>query len=274
MDSRGITLSVVMDGRDGSATAREYAASDGDTYIEGREGSAFRILVRNRTGGRVCVLPSVDGLSVMDGSPAGDSSGGYVLEAGGRVEIPGWRRGKDAVARFEFSDVKDGVDGSYVAKLGGEAAHKGVIGLTVVAERPRVRPARPYRTDEIDFLDRIGERRKGRMTLSASSSSLSASSATSGMSGVLRSSAHEDTSSLEASAQSLGTAYGREERFETSRSDFVRGDVMFRMALFYDDERGLKRRGIDVRRPLRAKPNPFPANETGCPAPAGWEPGR
>lgn len=273
MESRGITLAVVMDARDGSdRTAREYVAPDKDTYIEGREGTAFRIVVQNRTGRRVAVIPSVDGLSVMDGKKASDSSGGFVLEAHGRIEIPGWQRGSGKAARFEFAGMKDGQDASYVARIGGDVEHKGVIGLTVLEERRRprepmksallARKGSPFRGMSLEARGSEG------VTLSASSASAS-SSASSGIWG----SQHEDTSLLdEGPEQTLGTGYGREVDFRTVKSDFVRGELLTRIALFYDDERGLKRRGIDTKRPVRAKPNPFPGNDEGCPAPAGWSP--
>lgn len=271
MESRGITLAVVMDARDGSGrTVHEYVAPDKDTYIEGREGTAFRLVVQNRTGRRVAVIPSVDGLSVMDGKKASDSSGGFVLEAHERIEIPGWQRGSGKAARFEFAGMKDGKDASYVARIGGDVEHKGVIGLTVLEERRR--PREPMKSA---LLARKGSPFRGmsleasgseRVTLSASSASASSASS-SGIWG----SQHEDTSLRDEGAeQTLGTGYGKEVDFRTVRSDFVRGELLTRIALFYDDERGLKRRGIDVRRPVRAKPNPFPGNDEGCPAPAGW----
>lgn len=266
MESRGITLAVVMDARDGSAKrALEYVAPDRDTYIEGREGTPFKIVIENRSGRRVAVIPSVDGLSVMDGRKASDASGGYVLEPYGRVEVPGWSRGSEKVARFEFSGLKDGQDASYVALSGGDVEHKGVIGLTVLEEkRRRIDPMKGG-----SAFRGMGSKGMGSMSLSASSAmpmSASASSAT-----MRAPSTHEDTSfAAEGPEQTLGTGYGEEADFRTVRSDFVRGDLLTRLALFYDDERGLKRRGIDIRRPVKAKPNPFPGNDVGCPPPPGW----
>jgi hypothetical protein len=263
MESRGITLAVVMDARDGSAKrALEYVAPDKDTYIEGREGTPFKIVIENRSGRRVAVIPSVDGLSVMDGRKASDASGGYVLEPNGRVEVPGWSRGSEKVARFEFSGLKDGQDATYVALSGGDLEHKGVIGVTVLEERRR--RVDPMKGGLAFRSMGLSASQAGRVTLSASSAS--ASSAT------MRSpSIHEDTSFADdAPEQTLGTAYGEEAEFRTVRSDFVRGEMLTRLALFYDDERGLKRRGIDTKRPIKAKPNPFPGNDAGCPPPPGW----
>lgn len=264
MESKSIVMSVVMDGREGSKNpAREYAASDGDTYIEGREGTAFVIRVQNRSGRRVAVIPSVDGLSVMDGTKASDASGGYVLDAHATLDIPGWKRGPDKVASFEFAGMKDGKDSSYVAQIGGDVEHKGVIGLTVFEERRR--PREHMKGGGGVFRGMA----HGASAQNAMPFSLSASSASSPM---WSSPEHENTSlSDDAPEQTLGTGYGAEADFRTVTSDFRRGEFLTRMALFYDDERGLKRRGIDVKRPLRAKPNPFPGNQT-CPPPPGWTP--
>ncbi len=267
MQTKGIALSVVVDGHDETGvTAREYVAPDGDVYIEGRDGRPYTIVVENRNPHRVCVVLSVDGLSVMDGRRAGSRSRGYVVDPHSTLRVPGWLRDDRKVARFEFADMRGGSDPSYVALMGGDLEHKGVIGATVFEEMRRPVPRRPSKSAFEGFAG-----------LSASSSmrssaTLSCSSARTPLS--LRSSSHEDTAFRSEAEEQMGTGYGREQDFATRACrDFVRGAELTRLSLFYDQERGLKRRGIDVRRPVSRKPNPFPADMDGCPAPSGWKAG-
>lgn len=75
--------------------------------------------------------------------------------------------------------------------------------------------------------------------------------------------------------QTLGTAFGERTEFKTTSVDFQRGDMVVMMALYYDDARGLRKRGIVLERPSRTKvknhrPDAFPGMGTGCAVPPGW----
>src|SRR4051812_26600070 len=74
----------------------------------------YTIRATNLTSERLCVVGSVDGLSIMDGGDAHSTNSGYVLDAYGSIDIKGWRRGPDNVAAFEFGSKAE----SYGAKLG------------------------------------------------------------------------------------------------------------------------------------------------------------
>ncbi len=99
-------------------------------FIEGREGSEFELRVKNNLGQRVLIVPSVDGLSVMDGQEASSQSQGYVLSPWQEMLIPGWRLDNDGVARFIFEDMK----ASYAEQVG-KGSNRGVIGLKAFAEK-------------------------------------------------------------------------------------------------------------------------------------------
>src|SRR5438270_10763894 len=97
-------------------TAHEFQ-HQGNTYIEGRRGSTYTLEYTNPTNRRVLIVPSVDGLSVMDGKPASDKSRGYVVDAWGTVAIPGWRIDDNSVAQFEFRPASDRDSPTYVDQL-------------------------------------------------------------------------------------------------------------------------------------------------------------
>jgi hypothetical protein len=248
MLSGSMSLAVVIHGPKGAHEAREYLSPvDHDTYVEGREGSSFTLRIRNGSHRRVLAVPSVDGLSVLDGKPAGSSSPGYVLDPWQTLEVVGWKVDGDTAARFFFAGSSPESDGSYVAAIGGDIANKGVIGAIFFAEERSERPMPVFRG-----------RQRGSM-LMASSASVSK--------GVMRSM----PLSAEAQSQTLGAGFGEATGFRTRTVSFRRGSRIAGVSLRYDDARGLKRRGIDVSRPSSGRPSAFPADDRGCAPPPGWQ---
>lgn len=102
----------------------------GDKFVEGRKGSRFEIRFTNNTWRRVEVVPSVDGLSVIDGKPSGTSSEGYIVSGRDSIIIPGWRLNDDAVAEFVFNDKER----SYTNQTGHGKTNAGVLGFMVFEE--------------------------------------------------------------------------------------------------------------------------------------------
>ena len=114
---------------------------NGQTFIEGRRGSSYELYFRNNTRNRVLVVPSVDGLSVIDGEPAGVDSSGYVVEPHTDITIPGWAVNSSEAAEFLFhaqnSSRMD--EETYVEATGNDERNQGVIGFMVFREvRQRV----------------------------------------------------------------------------------------------------------------------------------------
>lgn len=108
---------------------RQYG-HEGRTFIEGKPGTSFVLVFRNQSSDRVLVVPSVDGVSVMDGQQATPESEGYVVEPYRRVVIKGWRTSLKDSAKFVFEKK----DGSY-AEATGQGGATGVIGCLVYREK-------------------------------------------------------------------------------------------------------------------------------------------
>jgi len=105
-------------------------------YVEGKAGERYAVELRNRTGGRILTVLSVDGVNAVTGQTAAASQGGYVLSSWSRAEIAGWRKDMSDVAAFYFTALPD----SYAARTG-RPDNIGVIGVAVYqeyAEPPRV----------------------------------------------------------------------------------------------------------------------------------------
>lgn len=116
---------------DESKPLRKYG-HDGRTFIEGKPGTSFVLVFRNHTADRVLAVPSVDGISVMDGLQATPESEGYVVEPYRKVVIRGWRTSLQDSAKFIFEKK----DGSY-AEATGQGGATGVIGVLVFREKQK-----------------------------------------------------------------------------------------------------------------------------------------
>jgi hypothetical protein len=125
---------VTVIDRDSGAALSTYYAS-GEYWVAGTPGHRYAIEIRNRSGGRLLAVTSVDGVNVLSGATAGWEQAGYVFDAGERYQVTGWRKSNAEVAAFVFTDLPN----SYAARTG-RPANVGVIGIALFRERrpPRV----------------------------------------------------------------------------------------------------------------------------------------
>jgi hypothetical protein len=126
-----LSVEVLVNGQ----PLREIAAR-GATYIEAVKHAEYSLRLRNRTGARMAVALSVDGLNTIDaktGSAASASK--WVLDPWQTLTVEGWQVGPDAARKFFFTSE----DKSYGAWLG-KTDNLGVI--EAVAYREVVPPPR------------------------------------------------------------------------------------------------------------------------------------
>jgi hypothetical protein len=91
-----------------STPLREFG-HNGNTYIESRDGSRIHRSSSEITAHhRVLVVPSIDGLSVLEGTPATPQSRGYIVPAYSSVEIKGWRTSLEDINGFVFERKDSG----------------------------------------------------------------------------------------------------------------------------------------------------------------------
>jgi len=250
MQRKQFELQVRVHGR----PVREYL-HEGRVYIEGRKGTDFTLRIANPTDRRILAVPTVDGLSVMDGQEGSFDSGGYVIDPFGHMNIPGWRLDDDQVAQFFFS--KQGA--SYASKMG-KPLNVGVIACAIFLEKyvPSIILTSCY---HVHTPYRGGESPNWTYTCDASNDiSLSNTSGSVG----------EVSDRLE--AQNLGTGFGKKQDHRVTTVTFERASETPEavLELFYDDREGLQRRGVDLsKKPVVAVPKGFPAQK-GCQPPAGW----
>jgi hypothetical protein len=100
-------------------------------YAVGEAGTAYTIIIRNRSNARFECVVSVDGLDVLDGRAANFGKRGYLVDAGGELEIDGFRQSTETVAAFRFGSVRN----SYAGQKHGDTRNVGVIGVALFHER-------------------------------------------------------------------------------------------------------------------------------------------
>jgi len=102
------------------------------TYIEAKQGSEYSIEIKNNTYSRILAVCSVDGLDIISGKPAKETSPGYVIGGSCNDKFDGFRVSSDKIAKFTF-DVKNN---SFAAsKDNGSEKNVGVIGVRVFNEK-------------------------------------------------------------------------------------------------------------------------------------------
>lgn len=122
------------------------------TYICGFEDAEFELELVNNSNKIVLMIPSVDGLSCIDGQEASENSQGYLVGPKSSVKVPGWTLDNDTVAKFKFADKKK----SYAAIRpdSPKTDNVGVIGVIVYSRKEN-------ESDKLDtILDRIKELEK------------------------------------------------------------------------------------------------------------------
>lgn len=100
--------------------------SGGRWFVAGKPGNEYQVTVRNRAGGDLLAVVSVDGVNVVTGETAAASQSGYVIEPGRALSVKGWRKSLQKVAAFYFTDLGD----SYAARTG-RPDNVGVIGVAL-----------------------------------------------------------------------------------------------------------------------------------------------
>ena len=274
MNGRILDLHVAVQGR----PLPEYH-HDGATWVEGRSGSDYVLRLRNRTGKRVEVVVTVDGINVVNAEEGSAAGTGYVLGPYQTTDIKGFLRDAAHAAAFTFGAGGD----AYRTKLGRDAVNLGVIGAAVFEEKPihidfsvlppkvdiHVHPPWLVHPHYLPIYTGGGFGYRGSTTGTPppGSSEIQCSVG----------SAQVMDFGGSVKAQSLGTSYGREVDFSTTTTSFERAtdQPAETFTIRYDDAEGLRQRGVPVGavRPTPAAPSAFPADQiAGCPSPEGWRP--
>ena len=223
---------------------------DSQRYVVGTPGHEYAIRIRNETSRRILAVTSVDGVNVVTGETAAPEQSGYVIEAGGSVEIAGWRRSLERTSAFYFTDLGD----SYAARTG-RPRNVGVIGVAVFHElvRPMISS---FLRDKVLAHENEGDPRVRAERADAAAPAAPAQDAA-GETGRLA--ASEPRQML---SNKLGTGFGSDEASLVQRVRFERATSApaESISIQYDRRDNLIAMGV-LPRPRYAQktPDPFPA---------------
>jgi len=131
-----VAVSVELDGR----KAALYPAPDGSGryYVEARKGCRYSVALANRTGERLGIVLTVDGLNAISGARDAGRGRMYVLDPWQSTTVQGWRTSLQEVRQFTFVDER----ASYAARSDKANEKMGWIEITAYREqRPFVRSA-------------------------------------------------------------------------------------------------------------------------------------
>lgn len=249
---------------------------NGETYIEGRQGTKYSLKIKNLTNEKIMVIPSVDGLSVIDSLPAGVNSPGYLVEARQSIVIPGWKVNGSEAASFVFNPRGGKGDYStYVESIGENPTNLGVIGFLFFKEKKKYVQTLVFPKWNISSAN-VNDEVKFRSQSTASDPYPNVSLRSSGVIG--QNTARSYSGQIAASGAELGTGFGEATKFNTTKVEFEREDQPHGVMVFhYDTLQGLKRRGVPTEaftRKAEKYANPFPASPDllgeGCRIPSNW----
>ena len=149
-----VGVSVALDGR----AASLYPAPDGSGryYLEARAGSRYSVSLANRTGERLGVVLSVDGLNAVSGERETQRGRMYVLDPWQTTSVQGWRTSLSDIRQFTFVDERR----SYAARSGQANEKMGWIEVAVYRERHALVKLREYPYSEPKRQD-SAERQEG-----------------------------------------------------------------------------------------------------------------
>lgn len=241
MRVNNITVMVLVN----NAPITEYT-KDNKIYIEGRKGKNYTLQLQNNTGKRVLLVPSVDGLSVLDGKQATKDSSGYLLDAYQTLNVDGWRINDDQVRAFQFTRK----NASYGNKTG-QSGNEGVIGLLAFNEKTSYYGQTWFNLniEPVVFTNTYDWTKK--TFVDASSGALSISDTSGALSGtntinVMCSSIAPDFQESKVQEQTtLGTGMGKKMASHVTKVEFNRENNPFaQIELYYFEKRQLERMGI------------------------------
>ncbi|WP_437819979.1 hypothetical protein [Sorangium sp. So ce1078] len=278
-DLKGIVdVELLVEENGALAPAREYVHRD-TTYVEGRSGQRYALRVRNLTGGRVEVLPSVDGLDVQSGKDASFDLRGIVIRPHESFDFTGFRISHTEVATFRFGSIEQ----SYAAKIG-KPRNVGVIGLAVFEELapPPPPPPPPFAPPPPAFDERMVSGAAppapfgGPQGGGPPPAAVRAPPAPPGFGPPAPPAPAPAPGFVPAPAapKGLGTTFGerRESRITSTQFDRATPKPAAVLVIRYEQREGLRALGIDVDGLYqRETASPFPAETGFAKPPPGWK---
>jgi hypothetical protein len=270
-------LSVLVNGR----PIKEYGHR-GLTFVEGRKNQPYTIKFRNNSARRCLAVVSIDGIDVVDGKPATQESRGYIVPAYAAVEIKGWRTSTETVNDFVFTDKPEG----YSTQTQGDDSNSGVIAVKVFDEILTLKeftsilrtveehhhhhhhypPTPSWPQNPIIWCSSTGDGiGAGSPVVGSLMSNSGEPTYSCSLGDQVKSSSVIPPETMKGSLElpkqenpdfNLGTGWGDPRQDRVDMVDFKRGMELCTMEVYYSDEAGLAKAGVEVdKKPAVQKPS-------------------
>lgn len=234
----------------------EVYRHQGRLYVAGKPGNRYAVSLRNKSGGCLLTVISVDGVNALNGQTAATSQSGYVISPWQAAEISGWRKSMDDVAAFYFTSIAD----SYAARTD-RPQNVGVIGVAVYREADPLPPPAQAAFSARERVEQDSAERADRAAGNDATQSKSRANAP-----APASAAPERSDALSKKAEGrLGTGHGERISAPTQYTEFHRAsDTPSEIVtIYYNSRANLLAQGVIPRPPhygtANPAPNPFPA---------------
>lgn len=211
-------MEIVVNGK----PVKEFSHA-GKSFVEGLPDSAFTIKLKNNTAQRALFVPSVDGLSAIDGQPAKEEGGGYVVGPGSSYEIVGWRTSLEEARKFVFAEKKSGQ--TYTEKTGHGTENCGTVSVKVFKEKTHWTP----------FLNTITVPCDSSVNWNTTTSTLS-----------VNTSGNMNVSAVSSTGFDLGTKMGTTQQSIVKEVEFEKSKESTELTVYYASLSGLVSLGVDV----------------------------
>jgi hypothetical protein len=271
MNIQNVEVEIRVNGR----PVRSYN-HEGKVFVESRENTEYTIHVKNNNWHRVLAVPSVDGISVLDGKKATHDSIGYILEAYQAYEIKGFRKDYSTCGAFKFT--KKG--GGY-AESKGDAQNVGIISLAIFKEKIQpivyqctyTYPTYTFTSPPVTYTSCGGNLintqilNQGSNNLNTANFMLSCVS-NSSIQEVTRGTNNENT--IKATSFSHSTKWGNKIEDKVTSGSFERDVLIAQFDIYYGSKEDLKIMGIDI---VPKKQLAFPQgfDNKFCEPPINWK---
>lgn len=134
-------LSVLVNGK----PIREYF-HNGRFFVEAKNKTEYSLKLKNHSHKKILAIVSVDGIEVLQGKKAADTSSGYVVNPFSSLNIAGYRIDDNNVATFKFTSGEETGDAPSYASLvennfdevkayANPSQNNGVIGVRIWEEK-------------------------------------------------------------------------------------------------------------------------------------------
>jgi len=268
MKQSTLELSVIVPSKAGFVKIPEYG-HQGSVFVEGRQDQRFGLRLRNDRADRVLAVISIDGVSVLDGTPCTPQSNGYVLPAFSSYDLLGWRSGLEKIHRFFFKNKQHR---PYAKSATGGVTNCGVISVKFFSEKIA------YAEDRLINAPIVEEHHhhhhhhypvklpvwpnepiitwgSGQTICATNSCSTAGLADTQAVFSACAAAPPSNVSAAAPAAKTpaftLGTGWGETEQSVVTQVSFERGNEISTLTLYYSDKASLKEAGIDLSKATR-----------------------